>query len=461
MFPLALRRAGQVLGWHRSADDPVSQRLTMQAGALNHGLALRDSLLVAADSLHGAAYATMPQMDWSVIRRAHAIAQELTTRYPDDVESWYTLGEVRYHFGRAVKSSPRQALEAFNRAIAHDSSFAPAYIHPVELALWLDGPKAAGPYASKYLALGPTGVSASSMQLIGKIMETADARPAEIPRLLRNAGPGALDDAWLVIRRLVDSGEAAVAVARALAASPDEEVEAVTGEARERRVGVALLSRGHVGEAATILYQSGGTIPPYLVEAALLSASAPDSAAAVFHRWLSAGQVLAAAHALPWWTAQGDSASIRQLARNSDAVSRSTKQGVEWDIAAYVHDAALAYLDLVRRDTAAALSRFEVLPDSLCAVCYLEQLTLAQLLSARHEDEKAERLLERWLIPLEVPSQVLWALERARVAERRGDPAKASRDYQYVAEAWRHADPQLLPYVAEAREALARLAGES
>jgi hypothetical protein len=131
------------------------------------------------------------------------------------------------------------------------------------------------------------------------------------------------------------------------------------------------------------------------------------------------------------------------------------------DIAAYVHDAALAYLDLVRRDTAAALSRFEVLPDSLCAVCYLEQLTLAQLLSARHEDEKAERLLERWLIPLEVPSQVLWALERARVAERRGDPAKASRDYQYVAEAWRHADPQLLPYVAEAREALARLAGES
>ena len=62
---------------------------------------------------------------------------------------------------------------------------------------------------------------------------------------------------------------------------------------------------------------------------------------------------------------------------------------------------------------------------------------------------------------LEVPSQVLWALERARVAERRGDRAKASRDYQYVADAWRHADPQLQPYVAEAREALARLAGES
>jgi hypothetical protein len=198
-----------------------------------------------------------------------------------------------------------------------------------------------------------------------------------------------------------------------------------------------------------------------LVEAALLSAEPPDSAAVVFHRWLSAGQVLAAAHALPWWAAQGDSASIRQLARTSGTGSRSTTKGVDRDIAAYTHDAALAYLDLVRRDTVAAIRRLESLPESLCVVCYLERLTLVQLLSARHDDEKATRLLDRWLIDLEVPSQVLWTLERARVAERVGDRAKASRDYQYVADAWRHADTQLQPYVTEAREALARLAGES
>ncbi len=108
--------------------------------------------------------------------------------------------------------------------------------------------------------------------------------------------------------------------------------------------------------AARILFQNPGSIPPQLVEAALLSADAPDSAAVVFHRWLSAGQVLAAAHALPWWAAQGDSASIRQLARTSGTVSRSTKKGVDRDIAAYMHDAALAYLDLVRRDTAAAIT---------------------------------------------------------------------------------------------------------
>ena len=460
-FPLALRRAGQVLGWQRSAFDPLSLRLKLRAGALNHGLTPRDSLLVTSDSLHSTVFATIPLVEWSVVRRAHAVAQELTSRYPDDVESWYTLGEARYHFGSRVGSSPRQALEAFDRAIALDSSFAPAYIHPVELALWLEGPEAARRYARTYLALGPTGVSASGMELIGQVLEAGDTQPQRVRNLLREASPDVLDDALAAFRHFMDPGETAVAVARALAASPVEDVKSSTKQDRERRVGTALLFRGHVHDGARILFQNPGSIPPQLVEAALLSAGPPDSAAVVFHRWLSTGPVLAAAHALPWWAAQGDSASIRQLARTSGTGSRSTTKGVDRDIAAYTHDAALAYLDLVRRDTATAIRRLEALPESLCVVCYLERLTLVQLLSARHDDEKATRLLDRWLIDLEVPSQVLWALERARVAERVGDRAKASRDYQYVADAWRHADTQLQPYVTEAREALARLAGES
>jgi hypothetical protein len=46
------------------------------------------------------------------------------------------------------------------------------------------------------------------------------------------------------------------------------------------------------------------------------------------------------------------------------------------------------------------------------------------------------------------------------VAERMGDREKAARDYQYVVAVWRHADPELQPYVTEAREALTRLAAE-
>ena len=126
----------------------------------------------------------------------------------------------------------------------------------------------------------------------------------------------------------------------------------------------------------------------------------------------------------------------------------------------YRSDAALAYLTLLRGDTTAAIRRLEALPDSLCPFCYFDRLTLAQLLSARQEDERAARLMEGLLAELLTPSEVLWTLERARVAERRGDRTTAARDYQYVVDVWRHADPQLQPYVAEAREGLVRVAGE-
>ena len=54
-----------------------------------------------------------------------------------------------------------------------------------------------------------------------------------------------------------------------------------------------------------------------------------------------------------------------------------------------------------------------------------------------------------------------WYLERGRVGERVERVAEAVRDYRYVAALWRHADPELQPYVQEARAALARLGAES
>ena len=94
------------------------------------------------------------------------------------------------------------------------------------------------------------------------------------------------------------------------------------------------------------------------------------------------------------------------------------------------------------------------------AACYFERLTLARLLSTRREDRKALRLMEGSLMEALVPSEILWTLERARVAERLGERETAARDYQYVLGVWRHADAQLQPYVAEAREGLLRISGE-
>jgi hypothetical protein len=57
-------------------------------------------------------------------------------------------------------------------------------------------------------------------------------------------------------------------------------------------------------------------------------------------------------------------------------------------------------------------------------------------------------------------TEVLWSLLRGRVGERIGERDRATRAYAWVVGMWRNADPELQPYVAEAREGLARLTGE-
>ena len=93
---------------------------------------------------------------------------------------------------------------------------------------------------------------------------------------------------------------------------------------------------------------------------------------------------------------------------------------------------------------------------------WYERLTLARLLAAPHRERAALAILDRefpWTVPLLAHGR--WELERARLAERLGDRAKARQWYGYVARLWRHADPELQPQVAEAREAVGRLGDDT
>ena len=457
-FPLALRRAGQVLGWQRSAFDSVSESLALRAGALNRGLAPRDSLLVLADSLNAAVYATTPRTDGRLIRRAHAAAEELTRRYPDDFESWFMLGEARYHFGSPVRTGTRQAMAAFDRAIAIDSSFAPAYIHQIELSFWEQEPEAAERYTARYLRLEPTDVSVSGIALVQRIINGWRAG-TPVGEIVIGASPAALIDAGPALRRSPDSSESSIAIMRALVAAPPGDAAWLIPDERKRRLAATLLYRGHAQEAAGILFATPGMPPPMMVEAALLSDEPPEGADSEFRSWL-AQAAPRNVFALQWWVARRDSVAVREVHRRADSLARTSPDSARRSQAVYTSGAALAYLTLLRGDTAAAIQRLEALPDSLCPYCHAPRLTLAQLLSARGEDRKALQVLTGFLAELLVPSEVLWTLERGRVAARLGELESAARDYQYVADIWRKADPQLQPYVAEAREGLIRVAEE-
>jgi len=194
-----------------------------------------------------------------------------------------------------------------------------------------------------------------------------------------------------------------------------------------------------------------GVVPPTVADAAFRNLLTSDSLRPPSRQ------------GLPWWLVRKDTASLLRFARRADSIRHTGADPLAALQLAYVADAARAYLALLRGDSSAALRGFEALPDSLCLLdsCFYSNLTRARLLNASGRDREAARVMDRWL-PLGdySPWFVMGMLERGRVAERLNDREKAMNVYSFVVDAWRNADPELQPYVAEARDGLVRLTGE-
>ncbi len=63
------------------------------------------------------------------------LARAAVRKYPDDPDAWYTLGEVFVHSRTAVLHDVSEGIEALEKAVALDPTFAPYYIHLIELAI--------------------------------------------------------------------------------------------------------------------------------------------------------------------------------------------------------------------------------------------------------------------------------------------------------------------------------------
>ncbi len=460
-FTLALRRVGVALGWQRAGGDSLSRAYSRRAGALNRGLSPRDSLLVAADSLNAVLYTGPRDTAWfGHARRLFATVDQATRRYPEDPEGWYALGEARYHFGFApgFGASRRQALEAFDRAIALDSTFGPTYIHQVDLALNLDGPAAAQRYIGAYLALDPKDINARGIRFVERLLDPAIARARELEGLLDTIPPAVLTHALVGgLMRWPDSTELAVRVIRSRVAQPPDPAF-LGGTPPTVLLAVVLGYRGHLREAQSV---GGGTVSAVFLSLALLGAIPADSADRVFAEWArTRNQGVQAAP--PWWATRGDTASLKRMVGIADSLGRRPPAPFLRDIMRYQAAAARAYLALARRDTTEALERFLALPDSLCPWCFQELFTRVDLLVAGRREREAASFLDHELAPAALgdPRYGAWILQRGRVHERLGRRETAIEAYRFVADVWRHADPELVPYVTEATAGLRRLAGE-
>ncbi|HXM37490.1 MAG TPA: serine/threonine-protein kinase [Gemmatimonadales bacterium] len=462
-FTLAWSHAGMAAGWqHSPATDPKSRIYHLMAGGLNHGLPPRESLLVQSESLAAVVYAGPQQIGgrwWTYGRRLNATLEEAVRRYPNDPEIWYLLGDARFHAGALAGLLPRAALDAFDHAIALDSSFTPSYVHAVPLSLELDGTAAGRRYAEAFLAAGGMGRYAQSTELVLRLLDSA-TRDAAVTYLADSADAPLFQTVWLALNRWTDSAETVIALARARQAR--EQAAGKTTHFSVFSLPIALAGRGHVREAA-----SHTTFPPILGQLALVGAVSADSSLRLARSWAgrpSEGALVAA----PLLAAQRDTASLAGAVRALDAAAGRplppSAPPFAREVLGYVVAATRAYIALARGDSAEALRLFEALPDSACyGACGIDDLVHVQLLVSRGRFAEAAARIERPAVGFAAgvfPVEVLRALERGRVNERLGNRERAIAGYTFVIQAWRNPDPELKPYVDEARAGLARLGRE-
>lgn len=461
-FALAHSHLGITYGWQRYGTDSLAREHALRAGALNVGLGARDSLLILADSLRSVAYAygRDPQYRSHVVRLFSTL-RKATERNEQDAEAWYRLADAYFHFaiGPSLSVSEQEILRTFDRSISLDSAFAPAYIHPVELGFSVGDSARALRYAHRYFALRPADVSAAGTLLAARLLAGTDALKFEARLALDTASADLLFQAYSAARRALDQRAVAVAVLRAMASVRPAMYAPLANPAFARdRLLLQLAYRGRFRESLELpeTRASGA-----FVEMALAGGTAASEAPRVLAGWLRTDPrdahfgtpALVAAGA--WWARQRDTTSLRQMARVAEGSAH--RDQAKRAMATYSVAVANAYLALARADTAEALRRFASLPDSLCQMCAVPRYEYASVLASRGRLREAASILADRPTLLPSAIDVLWALERARVAEQLGDVATARQGYALVVAAWSGGDDELAPIVDDARRAMSRV----
>jgi eukaryotic-like serine/threonine-protein kinase len=470
-FALAFRRMRLSLTW----DPPTAhsfqspQAYAFRSAAFNRGLPARDSLLIMMDSLlWGLAWDDTAF--FSHRRRAFVALDQLARLKPNDPEVWNEIGEVRHHWGTAAEFTDEEILAALQRAIQLDPEYGPAYEHTVAFAVGLGRIDLARQYAESYLDFVP---SSQQNRLDALLLDPALAASSQTARLIDTSAAGSLLQAVFDLSGWVDSAETALRLARSLASATHSLAGPpswFTDTLRNEVLGRLLAFRGHFHEARATLIGSPITETGFpsdpVLDLALVDAFPPDTVRNII-RALVAGDSLwppSRLHlALPWWYADRDTAALKRFEIQVVAGARRHPNPVAKAYLRNLAEVARAYLVLARGDSTAGMRMFAALPDSLCALsnCFFEKFTLAELAAARGQDREAAAIYDRWLRARSgSPLFVLGRLNRARVAERLGDRDRAADLYQYVVDVWRHADPELQPHVAAAKDGLERMAAE-
>jgi tRNA A-37 threonylcarbamoyl transferase component Bud32/tetratricopeptide (TPR) repeat protein len=445
-FGIAYLHLAQASGWSAGSGNSEAVAANRRAGQLvRPGLSPHDSLMLAAAG-HYAAVGRNGRRNLVETRAAIAAVTAVTEQYANDPEAWYLLGDMRYHTD--PKLTDHEALAYFDRAIAADSDYAPAYIHAIELAYHF-GPDAGRRYADAYLRRDPRDFEGEGIRFAARAADP-HTKPQEFEAMLDTLPLRVIQKAFGAIQRLPDSAEVGIRVLRGgLRRAPDDGMR----HAFSTILGNELSLRGHIAEAWQLALSNKSYVAG---EIAGLGLMPPDVVTKELRPWLAANDDRFIAP-MPWLALTHDSATLLAQAKVMDGfAARDTTP--QHGVKAYVAAAFRAYAALARGDTTEATRLFTALPDSVLTIPF-DAFMQARLIG-RQDPKRAIAILERHV----AGTDLLYGareLERGRLAEKIGDRQRAVDAYSYVASVWRSADsPQLRDGAKEATDALKRLDGD-
>jgi serine/threonine-protein kinase len=442
-FALALHQLSAI-GWLGipSPIDSAYRTYAMRAQALNHRLPRRDSLLILLDSLHVVEednpFFGQPNIPVRNVRRMVAVARQAATEYPADPEALYQLGDVLHHFAAALGTSARDIRDVFDRAIASDSDFAPAYDHVVGLSLAEQDTGAARRYLRAMTAHMHSTPRVRAVWVLQLALSGALTRDSRSLTSLDSVRLEPIMTTTSAMMFWMDSAETARHLLEYLIARVAHSPDLLAAE--KLVLALTLAERGHLRDAYVAYMVAGLEHARLFTELAILGAVPSLEATRTFDRWASDGDLLRSSRAAPWWAQQRDTQSLKQLSLRAKQFDRGADS---IGIGTYVQWSSTLYLALARADTSGALVQCAATVDETFPLRFLEDVDCGRLLLARRRYREAERRLTPTFLTVGPIQSVDRMLEWARAAERAGDRVAAERGYAFVRAAWRSPDRPL------------------
>ena len=455
-FALALHRASTVRGWVNGIADSISVVYENRAAAHLRGLAPRESLFILMDSISRSIRGNDPATR-ARFNRLFQITDLVAARYSNDAEAWFNVGEMRFHFGNRFgrRQSRYEMLEAFDRSIAADSGYAPAYIHAIELGYELGGPAVGLKYVRAYNALASADVHAEAMRLVERVTDPATAKLPSTDTLIDTVSAAATQRAYTAINLMTDSAEAALRILRRAPIRRRDGFLFGDSAVAPLLKAQQLDYRGHHAELRKLLMEYRdtrylrGANQAFMI-AAFLDLWPKDTAAMLLDAYARVDTSVLTRTGIA--LIRGDTTSYEAIRKSwKDDPSKPWQAPVFRQMSTFM-DARIAGL---RGDSAGAEAIVLAIPDSMIADPAF-RLAKARVLAARGRDREALNAI-RELYHCACALRVVMAMVRGRAAEKIGEKDVAIESYALVADAWRNADPELQPIVEEARAGLRRL----